>query len=29
VCIFLDEFNTLPELGYIKELMMENRFMGE
>jgi hypothetical protein len=29
VCIFLDEFSTLPELDYIKELMMEKEFMGE
>jgi MoxR-like ATPase len=29
VCIFFDEFNTSPELGYFKELMMEHRFMGE
>jgi MoxR-like ATPase len=29
VCVFFDEFNTLPELGYFKELMMEHKFMGE
>lgn len=26
--VFLDEFNTTEEVGYIKEIIMERRFMG-
>ena len=28
LCVFFDEFNTLPELGYISELIMERKFQG-
>jgi Cdc6-like AAA superfamily ATPase len=27
--IFFDEFNTLKEVGYIKEIMIDKRFEGE
>lgn len=27
--VFFDEFNTTDELSYIKEMTIENRFMGE
>jgi hypothetical protein len=27
--VFFDEFNTSEEVGYIKEIIMERRFMGE
>ena len=29
VWIFFDEFNTLKEVGYIKEIMIDKRFEGE
>ena len=27
--VFLDEFNTTEEVGYLKEMIMERRFMGK
>ena len=27
--VFLDEFNTTEEVGYVKEIIMERRFMGK
>jgi hypothetical protein len=28
MCVFFDNLNELPEVGYVKELMMERRMMG-
>lgn len=29
VWVFFDEFNTCDELGYIKEMVVDHRFLGE